>query len=112
MTLRAVEYELEAKLKGDGSFFSKPGGKVERKSYSDGSERLKISLRKLKASEGSFATVKIGGSEVAQLKIEKGSARFDEESTELSAMPKMKAGQSVEVLVDGALVLQGTLNVD
>lgn len=112
MTLRAVEYELEAKLEGAGNFFSKPRGKVERKSYSDGSERLKISLRKLKAPEDFYAIVKIGGSEVAQIKIEKGSARFDEETSEPGNMPKMKAGQSVEVILDGALVLQGTLNVD
>ena len=46
MTIRKVEYELEAKLKGkEGGFFSQPSGKLERKSYENSGERFKISLR-------------------------------------------------------------------
>ena len=42
MPIRTIKRELEAKLKGPGGgFFSNPGGKVERKSYGDGVERLR-----------------------------------------------------------------------
>jgi len=88
MSVRAVKYELEAKLIGESSgHFSKPSGKVERKSYSDGTERLKISVRNLKALKQSTAIIKVDSQEIAQLSLIKGSGRLDDESKDPTALP-------------------------
>ena len=113
MTVRTVTLELEARLKGGGGgLFSKPAGKVERKSYQDGGERLKVSARNIDAPEGSEATVLANGSEILRLALTSGVVRYDEERPAASALPALEAGQLIEVVVDGTVVLSGKLAVD
>lgn len=113
MSIRSVKYELEAKLNSRvGGMFSKPTGKLERKSYEDHSERLKITLRNLKVPNESVAIVSADGLEIAQVPIQKGVGRFDKESRGPAAFPKLEVDQKIEVHVNGALILDGALRVD
>lgn len=112
MAIRHVKSELEAKLKAvKPGFFSSPSGKIERKSYEDGGERLKISLRKLKVPDRSTAIVTVDGQEIAQVELTNGSGRFDRK-VEDESLPTLSANQRVEVLIDGAAVLAGQLYID
>ena len=113
MSVRTIKYELEAKLIDESSgLFSKPSGKVERKSYGDGTERLKISVRNLKAPKQSIAIIKVSSQEIAQLPLIKGSGRLDDESKDPTAFPTLEAGQTIKVYVDSTQVLSGDLSVD
>jgi hypothetical protein len=112
MGVRGVKYELEAKLRPAVSYVPKPNGRVERKSYGDGGERLKIVVRKIKAPDGTLAIIKVGGVEVAQLPLEQGFARSDEESFDMDALPTLKTGQKVEVFANNVLFLEGELCED
>ncbi|MDH3378812.1 MAG: hypothetical protein OEQ39_17950 [Gammaproteobacteria bacterium] len=113
MSLKIVKYELEAKLTTDsGGRFSKPSGKIERKSYGDGRERLKISVRNLKVPDRSTAIVKADDREIAQIPLVDGSGHIDNESDDSSSIPTLQVGQAIEILVDDTLILSGKLYVD
>ena len=113
MVVRIVKFELEAKLTGKTyGPLSKPSGKVERKSYIDGGERLKISIRNLNVPDQSIATVKVNGNEIVQIILTNGSGRVDNEPVSQSFIPRLEAGHIVEVYVDGAQLLSGVLHVD
>ena len=112
MGTRTVKNELEANLTGKSGFFSKHSGKVERKSYSDGAERLKITLRKIKSSQNTVAVVKADGKEVALIPLVDGGGKFDNESTNTEEIPELKVGQIITVEVDGNLTLSGKLYTD
>ena len=113
MSLRRVKQELEAKLTGGTSgLFSKPSGKLERKSYANSAERLKVSLRDLEAPDGSTAIVTADGQEIARVPIQNGAGRLDHESRPPGGLPKLKPDQLIEVSVNGSLVLSGKLYLD
>ena len=113
MGIRSVKLELEAKfVPTGGGLFSRPSGKVERKSYADMGERLKISVRNLKVPDGTEAVVISNGVELARLTIESGSSRYDNESKDPSAFPPLNAGDIIEVAIDNEPVLSGKLYVD
>ena len=113
MTIRNVKYELEAKLTSKGGgFFSKPSGKLERKSYENSIERLKISFRNLKSPNNELAIVTADGKEIAQIPIQKGAGRFDNESSNPRDFPMLEVGQIIDVHVGGTLVLSGKLYED
>ena len=113
MTIRKVEYELEAKLKGkEGGFFSQPSGKLERKSYENSGERFKISLRNLESLKNSLVVVTADGTEIAQVLIQNGAGCLDNESLNPNDFPLIKAGQVIDILIDGIPVLSGKLYED
>jgi hypothetical protein len=113
MAIRSVKYELEAKLtSSQGGLFSRPSGKLERKSYADMGERLKISIRNLKVPDKSTAGVTVDGVELARIQINNGSGRIDKEERDPDHFIKMQAGQYIEVKVDSVLLLRGQLYVD
>jgi len=78
----------------------------------DGAERLKISLRKLNAPDNSIAIVAADGQEIAQIVIQNGVGRIDNETSNSDALPELRAGQDIKVCIDGVLVLSGRLYVD
>lgn len=113
MTVRSIKFQLEAKLKAaSGGFFSKPQGKLERKSYGDMTERLKITVRNLKVQDNSVAIITSDGKELIELPIISGRGKYDEESNDASTFPALEPGQKIEVSVDGNIVLSGKLYVD
>ena len=113
MTIRNIKYQLEAKLKGkEGGFFSKPSGKLERKSYENSVERLKISFRNLKSPNNELAVVTANGTEIAQIPIQNGAGRLDNESSNSSDFPVLEVGQVIDVHIGGTIVLSGKLYED
>ena len=113
MGIRSVERELEAKLSlTKGGFLSSKAGKLERKQYADGEERLKISLRNLKAQDGSVASVIVDGVEVARIEMNDGGGSLDNSSSVKGEIPDMDPGQLVEVKLGGEVVAQGELRLD
>lgn len=113
MAIRKVDFELEAKLTGTGGgLFAKPSGKLERKSYSDGGERLKVSLRKLKVADHSVVSIFADGIEIAQIPIVGGSGRFDQEGAEIALRAKLETDQTIEVTLEGVTLLRGGLYCD
>lgn len=113
MSIRTVKYELEARLTGKAyGFFAKPSGKVERKSYDDGVERLKISLKNIKVPERSNAVVKAGVLEIVQITLTNGTGRLDNESVRPDSIPTLEAGQTIGVYINDELVLKGKLYTD
>ena len=109
MGSRDVRYVLEAKLRPSGQFSTNPNGRVVRKSYSDGGERLKIVVRKIAAPDNTLVIVKLDDDVLAQLPLENGFARYDEESFEAEVIPGLRAGQKVEVLANNVLFLEAEL---
>lgn len=113
MSVRNVKLELEAKLKATaGGLFSKPSGKVERKTYEDMVERLRVSIQNLKVPDNSEAVVTADGNEIVKILIVGGKGRFDEESRDLAAIPSLEPGQTIAVSIDGRTLLSGKLYVD
>lgn len=114
MAIRRVERELEAKLEPvlrDGEFASSRG-KLERKSYAGGSQRLKISLRKLSVPDGTTVQVQVDARPLASISIENGRGEFDRESKNQSDVPAMEVGETVTVLLEGTTVMSGALYED
>lgn len=93
-------------------FFSKPSGKIERKTYDDSTERLKVSVRNLRVPDGVEAAVEIDGCEIAKFKIENGTGRYDEEYTDPALAPKLKSDQQVKIIVGSEILLVGDLYID
>ena len=113
MSIRIVKYELEAKLTGKPyGFFSKPSGKVERKSYGDGGERLKISIRNIKAPDLTIALAKADGKQIAEMSLNKGAAKVDIESKDGASIPALEVGQTIEIEINGESLLSGQLYID
>jgi len=113
MAIRRVLRELEARLIPPAAAArSRANGKLERKEYGDGTERLKISVRGLDVPDGSTALVAVEGSPVTQFDIWRGAGRSDTQTATPSALPEMRVGQVVEVQVAGEIRLSGTLRVD
>ena len=113
MSIRGVKHELEARLAGRaGSAFAKASGKIERKTYTDLCERLKISLRGLEVRDDSIAVVSVGEVEVARVPIRDGRGRIDEESMVPGNLPALVEGQLIEVRINDGVVLSGTLSED
>lgn len=113
MGVRTVTRELEAKLTGKSrGLFSRPSGKLERKSYQDGGERLKISIRNLKIPTPSNAVIKVDNIEIEQIPIVDGFGGLDTETEDSDDLPGLAIGQTIEVIVNGDPVLTGVLYVD
>ena len=113
MSVKTVKRELEAKLTGPAKgFLSRPTGKVERKTYADGGERLKISLRKLDVDDGLVAVVKSDDEEIAQIPLSGGSGRLDARSSGNDELAELKFGQTITVEVGGKVLLSGKLHYD
>ena len=113
MGIRTVQRELEAKLvASSGGLFSKPTGKLERKWYADGEQRLKISIRNLKVPDGTCARVAAAGKHIAELELKSGTGRLDMRGSGDGELPDLEAGEAVVVEIDGEPVLTGTLRHD
>ena len=114
MGVRHITFQLEARLTGKakGFFSSKPKGKLERKSYQDGGERLKIKVGNLKLQDGDDITVRVDEKELAVISVKNGRAKFDEEYDDASLFPPLEAGETVSVSAGGNVVLSGELYVD
>ena len=113
MAIRTILYELEAKLKPtSGGFFSKPSGKLERKSYEDQTERLKIAVRNIKVPDGTVVKVTADGKEILGLPINDGRGKYDEESKSSATFPALELNQTIGIIIDGEVILSGIIKED
>ena len=114
MAFRRRNYELEADLYKVPMpwLFKREMGELERTSYEDGEERLKISFRGVKIPEGAIAEVAIDGTVVAELAVAGGRARQILTTTENHSVPEVKDGQKVEIRFQGAALLAGVFKYD
>ena len=85
---------------------------MERKSYGDGTERLKVSFKNLKVPDASIAVVKVAAVEILQISVSGGTGRYDHESTDGNDFPSLEAGQTIEIFVGNTLFLRGKLEED
>ena len=113
MALRLVTRELESRLQPTGAEdATEAAGKVERKTYSDGSERLKIVLRGLASFEGSTAVVSHGENTLAEVVIVGGKGRWDRKSQAPGVVPVLFEEAPVEVRIEGLVVARGRVEHD
>jgi len=113
MSIRRVAQELEARLlPPKPGFFNRSCGKLERKWYGGGEERLKILLKNLAVPDGTVVAVTAAARPIANVTIDGGAGRFDTDDGWSEAIPAMEAGETVEVTHDGFVLARGTLEVD
>jgi hypothetical protein len=114
MGFRRRNYELEADLYKVPTpwLLRREMGELERTSYVDGEERLKISFRGIDAPDGATVEVVIDGATVAELTLERGRARRILSSNDGDTLPEVKAGQEAEIRLLGRAVLAGVFKVD
>ena len=111
--MRTILRELETHLFPAAAGPSpKASGKIERKTYGDGTERLKVKVRKLDVPDGRTATVTAGNVVLCEMEVTRGRGEFDREEPAGGALPKLAAGQLVEVRVGEDVHLRGELCVD
>ena len=87
-------------------------GKLERKTYGDGEERLKIRLRKVDVEDGATVRVVIDGDAVCDIKVADGKGRAELSSGEGTQVPSVRVGSVVEIQHQGQPFLRGTFEPD
>lgn len=114
MTWRRVLQEFEADLYKvpPPRFFRIEKGELERKSYSDGEERLEIGFFGVKAPDGSSVSVVIDGKAVCEIPISNGRGKLVLSSREGHQVPSVNAGYVAEIHYGGRPVLRGVFKHD
>ena len=87
-------------------------GKLERKTYGDGEERLKIRLRKVDLDDGATVKVVIDGDAVCDIEVADGKGRAELSSKEGTTVPDVHEGSLVEVQYQYRPLLRGTFEPD
>jgi hypothetical protein len=109
---RRSEYEADLYKVPTPWLFRREMGELERTSYEDGEERLKISFRGVDAPDGACVEVLIDGAAIAQVGVERGRGRLVLSSSEGAEVPEVKTGQEVEIRLLGQPVLAGVFKPD
>ena len=110
ISTKRVQRELEAKLRPSESASGR--GKLERKWYADGSEKLTVRVRGLDLPDGTALQVHLSERAVATLDIANGSGILRLESGNGPPVPVAEDGETVRILLDGAVLLTGILRPD
>ena len=84
-------------------------GKLERKRYGDGTQRLKVGVRKLELAGRVTLLAKVAGRTIAEVLVTEGSGKFDEEGV---SVPELTAGETVELYHGDVVVAFGKLELD
>lgn len=111
---RRVESEFEARLTPVAGRPPASGaeGKVERKRYADGAERLKLRCKGIGLPDGSRLSLMIAGRAVAEVEVRGGRVRLDIDNAAKHAIPEVEAGDFAELCVDGKSIVQGGFRRD
>ncbi|MGI9533895.1 MAG: hypothetical protein ACR2NW_02995 [Thermodesulfobacteriota bacterium] len=112
--VRSILEDYEADLNPTNlNEFSQSGrGEVERELYGDGSAALKLRFSGTNLPEGSMVTLVVNSSKAGEFQVSEGRVYEKIETRSGKTVPSVKAGDTVEVLYDGTVVLSGTFYVD
>jgi hypothetical protein len=108
MRIRSVREEYEVKLRGLTAEAASARGKGEWKNYEDGSRQCKVSIHDLKLPEAAQLQLTVNGRIIAELSVEKGSARFRRETERGEFVPHVRANDVLQVTWEGQAMLEGT----
>lgn len=108
MRIRNVKKELEAHLLPPTTNADATSrGKAEWKEYQDGSRRMKISITGIGQDDGTLMDVVMEGGLIDQIPLERGKARFRRESELGEQVPTPGAGQILQIVSFGTILLEG-----
>jgi len=108
MRIRNVKKEFEAHLSSPANgTVTSARGKAEWKEYQDGSRRIKISVTKVGQEDGTLVDVVMDGRLIDQIVLERGIARYRRESERGEQVPTPAAGQLLQIVCFGILLLEG-----
>ena len=106
--------DLEAELRPvtDAAVARGARGKVEKESWSDGSEELEGYVRGLQLDDGAEVEFVLAGVVLARVEVRGGRARLDFDSRRGDDVPPVAEGQRLEVRHEGTVLLGGTFRPD
>lgn len=108
MRIRNVLQEFEVKLEPiSGSSFQNARGKGEWKTYEGGMRQCKVSVSKLNLPDGTILELILENQRIAKLTIENGIARYKQESELGQIVPNVSVGQTLHVIYQETVILQG-----
>ena len=108
MRIRNVHEEFEAHLSpSPGSLQAGARGKAEWKLYSDGSRQCRVSLSRLSLEDGTALDLVVEGRRIAQLSVERGTARYRQETERCETVPPIEANHILQVIQSGQVILEG-----
>jgi hypothetical protein len=106
--IRDVSEELEAKLSpvvaGAGAAAR---GKAEWKVYRDGSQRAKLRASGLGLADGVAVDLVLNGRLIGRAEVLRGALHFRRESERGDLVPAAHAGESVQIVVEQRVILEG-----
>lgn len=108
MRIRNVLQEFEAKLEPvTGSPFSNARGKAEWKTYQGGTRQCKVSVSKVDLPDGTILELALENQRIANFTLQNGIARYKQESELGQIVPNVEAGQTLQVIYDGKIIVEG-----
>jgi hypothetical protein len=108
MRVRSVRQELEAHLTPTpASRQVRARGKAEWKVYEDGTRQGRVSLSRLDLADGAMIEIIVAGHRIVELAVQHGLARYRRESERGEAVPVVEAGQILQVIDSGQVILEG-----
>ncbi|MGI9385671.1 MAG: hypothetical protein ACR2PO_21180 [Methyloligellaceae bacterium] len=109
-SMRSIVSEVEAKLRAPDAG---PGrGKAERKAYKDGGEQLKIMMRQLDLPNHARVDIFLDGSPIGSGAISNGGCVLKLRSEDCQDVPQIMAGQTMDILHGGQVLLSGVFRPD
>ena len=110
MAVHTVEEEFQAKLTAvrPKGIHARPRGKIERKRYRGGAERLMAMFRNLRLPDGCSVEVLVDGELLVRMPVMNGHGRVEISSECGQVVPSVKAGAVAEIRYHGKPVVRGT----
>ncbi len=109
---RVEEFEADLYKVPMPRFFRTEKGELERTTYGDGEEKLEIGFRGVDVPDGQSVGIVIDGKEICQLLVNRGRARHELSNQRGDVVPRVAAGQVVEICYQGKALLRGTFERD
>ena len=109
-SMRSIVSEVEAKLRPPDAGAGR--GKAERKAYKNGGEQLKIMMRQLDLPDHSRVEIFLDGSPIGSGAITAGGCTLKLRSEEGHSVPYIMAGQEIDILHGGQVLLKGVFKPD
>lgn len=106
MRVRNVLKEFEAHIRSVQPN-SKIEGKSEWKQYGDGTYRFKASIRNIDLPDDSHIDILLDGAKIIQLIVQDNKAKADLESSVQIGIPKVQAGQVLQIKFGETVLAEG-----